>query len=54
MFAPHWSLKVEYLYVDLGNISSTIAYTYPGNSSTLTATARDAMNSVRGGVNYHF
>ena len=54
MFAPHWSLKAEYLYVDLGNISSTIAYAYPGNSSTLTATARDTMNIVRGGVSYHF
>lgn len=55
MFAPHWSLKAEYLYVDLGNISSTINYAYAtGNTSTLTATVRDTMNIVRGGINYHF
>jgi outer membrane immunogenic protein len=62
MFAPHWSLKAEYLYVDLGNISSTINYNYlstvspPGTpeSSSLTATAHDTNNIVRGGINYHF
>jgi outer membrane immunogenic protein len=55
MFAPQWSLKAEYLYVDLGNISSTINYAYAtGNTSTLTATVRDTMNIVRGGINYHF
>jgi hypothetical protein len=55
MFAPHWRLKAEYLYVDLGNISSTINYAYAtGNTSTLTATVRDTMNIVRGGINYHF
>lgn len=55
MFAPRWSLKAEYLYVDLGSHSSTITYTYAGpNTSTLTSTARDAENIVRGGINYHF
>jgi outer membrane immunogenic protein len=54
MFAPHWSLKAEYLYVDLGNISSTINYAYGANTSSLTATVRDTMNIVRGGINYHF
>jgi outer membrane immunogenic protein len=28
-FAPQWSVKAEYLYVDLGSISSTISYAYP-------------------------
>jgi outer membrane immunogenic protein len=54
MFAPHWSLKAEYLYVDLGSISSTINYAYGANTSSLTATVRDTMNIVRGGINYHF
>jgi outer membrane immunogenic protein len=60
MFAPHWSLKAEYLYVDLGSISSSINYDYtrtpPGTAETssLTATAHDRDNIVRGGINYHF
>ena len=52
MFAPHWSLKGEYLYVDLGSHSSTV--TWANGPSTLTSTVRDAENIVRGGINYHF
>jgi hypothetical protein len=29
MFAPNWSFKADYLYVNLGSHSSTIVYTYP-------------------------
>jgi outer membrane immunogenic protein len=58
MLAPRWSLKAEYLYVDLGNISSTINYAYTTiagpQTSSLTATVHDRDNIVRGGVNYHF
>ena len=54
MFAPRWSLKAEYLYVDLGSHSSTITYTYNAGPSTLTSSVRDAENIVRGGINYHF
>jgi outer membrane immunogenic protein len=54
MFAPHWSVKAEYLYVDLSDISSTIPYAYGGNTSTLTGTAHDRENIARGGINYHF
>jgi outer membrane immunogenic protein len=57
MFAPQWSVKAEYLYVDLGRHNSTITYTYaaPGAfTSTLTSTARDTENIVRVGVNYKF
>jgi outer membrane immunogenic protein len=55
MFARQWSLKAEYLYVDLGDISSTINYAYPPtNTSSLTATVHDRENIVRGGINYHF
>jgi outer membrane immunogenic protein len=55
MFSRQWSVKAEYLYVDLGNISSTINYAYPpANNSSLTATAHDRDNILRGGINYHF
>jgi outer membrane immunogenic protein len=54
MFASHWSAKAEYLYVDLGNISSTVNYAYGSNTSSLTATLHETDNIVRGGINYHF
>jgi len=55
MFARQWSLKAEYLYVDLGDINSTINYAYPPvNTSSLTASVHDRDNIVRGGINYHF
>jgi outer membrane immunogenic protein len=54
MFAPRWSVKAEYLYVDLGNHSNTLTYTYGPNISTMTSTVRDTDNIVRGGINYHF
>jgi outer membrane immunogenic protein len=59
MFAPNWSAKLEYLYVDLGRQRSTITYVYgPGGAlvfnSTLTSSVRNTDNIVRVGVNYHF
>jgi outer membrane immunogenic protein len=54
MFASHWSAKAEYLYVDLGNISSTVNYAYGTNTSSLTGTLHETDNIVRGGINYHF
>lgn len=54
MFAPKWSVKAEYLYVDLGSHSNTITYTYGANTSTMTSTVRDTYNIVRGGINFHF
>jgi outer membrane immunogenic protein len=53
MFAPNWNLKGEYLFVDLGNHSSTIVYTY-GATSSLTSTVKDTFSNVRVGVNYIF
>ena len=56
--APQWNLKAEYLYVGLGNQSSTIAYNYPGLvsnfASTATLTTKQNYNIVRVGVNYRF
>ncbi len=54
MFTPRWSLKAEYLYADLGHNSSTIIFTYGANISTMTSTAHETENIVRGGINYHF
>jgi outer membrane immunogenic protein len=59
MFAPNWSAKAEYLYIDLG----TISYTVPCTTAVCTGLApppsyqtdlRVRDNIVRVGVNYHF
>jgi outer membrane immunogenic protein len=46
MFLPQWSAKLEYLYIDTGDLAVVAAGT------TFTARAKD--NIVRAGVNYHF
>jgi outer membrane immunogenic protein len=43
-FAPNWSAKIEYLFVDLSDSSFTITGTTNGLRSSI----------VRAGVNYHF
>jgi opacity protein-like surface antigen len=48
MFAPAWSVKAEYLYVDLGNQSNTNT----GFNSTITSKVNERDNIVRAGVNY--
>ncbi len=53
-FAPNWSFKAEYLYVDLGNQKNTITYTYGANTSTLTSRVTNHDNIVRAGVNLSF
>ena len=53
-FAPQWSVKAEYLYVDLGSISNTISYPYGPFNSTLTSTYNERDNIVRAGINYKF
>jgi outer membrane immunogenic protein len=47
MFAPKWSTKVEYLYIDTGNMSVTLFGAPP-------FTGRATDNIVRVGLNYHF
>jgi outer membrane immunogenic protein len=55
MVAPHWSIKAEYLYADLGRTNSGITYTYGATSvSTLTSSVRNSYNIARAGVNWHF
>jgi outer membrane immunogenic protein len=57
MFTPHWSIKAEYLYIDLGNQTAT-AFPTPGGFAnpgfTFSATARFRENIARAGVNWHF
>ncbi len=49
LFAPHWSAKAEYLYVDLDSNgqTGTFGWTY-GNHF------HPQLNVVRAGINYHF
>ncbi|MEK4032789.1 porin family protein [Methylocystis sp. IM3] len=58
MAFPAWSLKVEYLYTDLGSTNLNIAgiSTIPANGPVLVAQNRVStrFNSVRAGVNWHF
>jgi outer membrane immunogenic protein len=53
-FAPQWSVKAEYLYVDLGSISNTLGYAYAPFNSSLTSTYNERDNIVRAGINYKF
>ncbi len=50
----NWSVKVEYLYYDLGRTTSNLFYQYPPNSSTVTGSIRHNGNIVRAGLNYRF
>jgi outer membrane immunogenic protein len=45
MFLPPWSVKIEYLYVDLGHVNSALPV---NNDVSITE------NIVRLGINYHF
>lgn len=47
MFMPRWSAKLEYLYIDTGNVSATFFNVLP-------ITGRVTDNIVRVGANYHF
>ncbi len=61
MFWPNWSAKVEYLYYDLGSITTTGLGVEPGVagvgslwSYTTQTQKRFDGNLVRAGLNYHF
>jgi outer membrane immunogenic protein len=52
---PAWSIKAEYLFVDLGKAQTiTITYPYSLNTSSLTSTVNERENVVRFGFNYRF
>lgn len=50
----NWSLKVEYLYYDLGRTHGVVFYEYAPDFSTLTGSIRHNGNIVRAGLNYRF
>jgi outer membrane immunogenic protein len=54
--APQWSLKTEYLHLDLGSTTLTEAATSGSGttSSTASVTVHHDYDIVRSGVNYHF
>jgi outer membrane immunogenic protein len=53
MFARNWSAKVEYLYLDLGNVSA-IGHLARVPNAAVAYTWTTKENIVRVGVNYHF
>jgi outer membrane immunogenic protein len=63
MFLPNWSVKVEYAYYDLGNVTyndgplvANLVVRGPGVTFINTAATRVHFNGniVRAGINYHF
>jgi outer membrane immunogenic protein len=52
-FAQQWSVKVEYLYIDLGTFTNTFAGVGPA-FPTITASTHFTDNIVRAGINYNF
>ncbi|MBV9431243.1 MAG: porin family protein, partial [Hyphomicrobiales bacterium] len=50
-FAPHWTAKLEYIYVDLGR--NTTVFT-PLPLPAISNAARVDLSVVRAGVNYRF
>jgi outer membrane immunogenic protein len=60
LFSPNWSLKVEYLYYDLGRVTSStspLVNSFLGAPVTVGApfaSTRFNGNIVRAGLNYHF
>lgn len=57
LFAPNWSAKVEYLYYDLGSVTSQFALSGPPAPipyAVSQSTSRFNGHIVRAGLNYHF
>ena len=50
----HWSIKVEYLYYDLGNESATALPTQPDPPFHVHYNWNTTANTVRGGLNFKF
>jgi outer membrane immunogenic protein len=51
LLAPRWSIKVEYLYVDLGRTANSYAF---AGLPTLNDSRHISFNVVRAGVNFRF
>ena len=56
VISGRWTAKVEYLYIDLGTISDTFAFTglSTGGFATASASSHITDNIFRAGVNYRF
>ncbi|MBG0811284.1 porin family protein [Methylosinus sp. H3A] len=57
LFLPQWSAKVEYLYYDLGTVSTSSVISFTGIAAPVATTASASRfngHVVRAGVNYHF
>ena len=59
MFAPHWSLKAEFLYYNLGTVSTNMTLVQlnsgvPFTTIGITSTANVRGDIARGGINYRF
>ncbi len=52
-FAPNWSAKLEYLYVDLGSVRYT-SFNNVTAGATISHDHRFTENLVRVGIDYHF
>lgn len=52
--ARNWSIRGEYLHVDLGSINTTGTLTPPFPGLTLTGSVRLTTEIARGGLNYRF
>jgi outer membrane immunogenic protein len=48
-----WSMKVEYLHVDLGSVATSATFMPPFAGLTLAGTTRLTTEIARGGLNYH-
>jgi outer membrane immunogenic protein len=53
-FAPHWSAKIEYNYVDLGKTSENFNVFLTGGSITVREDIHHTMQIVKVGANYRF
>jgi outer membrane immunogenic protein len=54
MIAPHWSLKAEYQYIDLGSYTLSSLEVPPTPFTFSTNKIDNDFHTVRGGVNYHW
>jgi len=59
MFAPHWSFKAEFLYYNLGTVSTNMTLVQlnggvPFTTIGITSTANVRGDIARGGINYRF
>jgi outer membrane immunogenic protein len=55
MLTPNWTMRAEYLHVDLGTVSNTLALPLSGGSNQSATWSRGVTyDIVRFGVNYKF